>query len=325
MNPDNTLHVVAVISNPVGYETRYRLYRNFAKHISQFPNVNLITVEIAFDTRPFMVTERGNPNHIQLRSNHELWHKENMINIGFSRLPMDWKYAAWIDADISFGNPNWVSDTIWALQHHKVVQLFSKCIDLDVKGEPMQTFSGFCSQFVECGRKVPPLNELDPVSRGKDNGGIFRKGHFWHPGFAWAITKDAFDKLGGLMEFPIVGSADHLMSLAFVGESDRINNAALSPGYLRKIKQWEERALRYIDFDLGFVPGTIFHHYHGKKINRGYATRPAILIQSQFDPDTDLIKDSQGVLQLVTETERQRKLKDAIRMYFRQRNEDSTE
>ena len=321
---DITLHVIAVISNPVGYESRYRLYREFANKMARTSNVNLITVELAFNNRPFVITETGNINHIQVRSNSELWHKENMINIGFSRLPEGWKYAAFIDADIDFINPHWVRDTIWQLQHHKIVQLFSKCIDLDQWHNPMQIVDGLVARFVDNGRQVPEyVGNLPKTLRGKDNGGIYTDGRFWHPGYAWSITKTAFDELGGLMEFPILGSADHLMALAILGQSCRINNIALSPGYLGEIHKWEQRALRFIQQDIGFVDGSIYHYFHGSKRARGYHNRTQILINHQFDPNTDLKKNSYGMLELVVENDRQIKLKDAIRLYFRSRNEDS--
>src|SRR5208282_5642845 len=92
------LYVVAVISNPIRYLTRYELYHRFEKHM-QDSGVILYTVEMAYGDRAFAVTDANNPRHLQLRSNHELWHKENLINLGVARLPATWKYLAWIDAD----------------------------------------------------------------------------------------------------------------------------------------------------------------------------------------------------------------------------------
>lgn len=39
------LHVVTCISNPAGYESRVRLYREFVKHITSFPSVKLWVIE----------------------------------------------------------------------------------------------------------------------------------------------------------------------------------------------------------------------------------------------------------------------------------------
>lgn len=53
-----------------------------------------------------------------MRSFDELWHKENLINIGIASPPADWQYVAWIDADVSFSNPCWAVETVQQLHHH---------------------------------------------------------------------------------------------------------------------------------------------------------------------------------------------------------------
>ena len=95
------LYVVAPIINSSRYRSRYRLYREFAKYISDAGAI-LYTIEAAYGDRAFEITEASSRNQIRVRTNHEVWHKENLINIGVSRLPADWKYVAWIDADIQF-------------------------------------------------------------------------------------------------------------------------------------------------------------------------------------------------------------------------------
>ena len=99
------LDVVAVVSNPCRYRSRYDLYRAFERHMHA-SGVRLTTVELAFGERPWEVTEPDNPRHVRLRTAYELWHKENLINLGVQHLPRDWKYVAWIDADVSFARPD---------------------------------------------------------------------------------------------------------------------------------------------------------------------------------------------------------------------------
>jgi hypothetical protein len=95
------LYVVTCISNPVRYHSSYALYQGFRKRVNDAGAI-LYTVEMAFGDRPFKITDAENPHHIQVRSFFELWHKENMLNIGIRRLPIDWEYVAWIDADVQF-------------------------------------------------------------------------------------------------------------------------------------------------------------------------------------------------------------------------------
>ena len=49
------LHVVACISNPVRYRSRWRLHERFAAEMAR-AGVNLVTVELAYGERPFVVT-----------------------------------------------------------------------------------------------------------------------------------------------------------------------------------------------------------------------------------------------------------------------------
>ena len=66
----------------------------------------------------------------------------------------------------------------------------------------------------------------------------------------------------------------------------------------------------------------LLHYFHGAKRKRGYFNRSAILWDNDFDPVRDIKRDWQGVWQL---TDRKRDLRDALRTYFRSRDEDSTE
>jgi len=85
---------------------------------------------------------------------------------------------------------------------------------------------------------------------------------------------------------------------------------------------WQARAADVVKRDLGFVPGTILHHFHGSKANRKYVSRWDILVLFQFDPTRDVYRNSQGVLEL---EEHKPELRDAIRRYFKQRQEDGVD
>lgn len=301
--PSGQLHVIAVCSNPVMFRSRYELFRKFVAHMSRF-NVNLIVVELAFGQRNFVVTEAGNPNHVQVRGSTELWHKENLINLGFQRLPANWEYAAWVDADVDFLNLNWVHDTLQALQHHPVVQLFQDCIDTGPTGEIVQTHRGFGYQ----------------LSQGQITPG---KGYaFPHPGFAWAIRREAFDGLGRLIDWAILGAADHHMAWAFLGQVQRSIPSGLAPSYLARLAAFQRRCAVHVRGDVGYVSGLLVHHWHGKKRDRRYVERWDVLTKNGYDPDTDIRLNSHGVLELEHHKPR---LRDEIRAYMRQRNEDSSD
>lgn len=325
------LHVVSVISNPVRYESRYQLFDKFETYMERFPNVRFHTVEVAFGDRQFYVGSKASHMNrydlkdvagiihpsgesykgeqmwrLQLRTFEELWHKENMINLGIQSLPNDWEYVAWIDADVTFAREDWVEETIQQLQHYQFVQMFENAIDLGPTGQTLKIHNGFISQYMK--------------------GADYKPGyHDWHPGFAWAARREAIDAVGGLIDTGILGSGDRHMACALVGKVEHSYSGGVHPNYAMLLHEWQSRATRYIKFDVGFVPGTVIHNWHGKKTDRQYSSRWRILEDNQFNPLTDIKRDWQGLWQLEVNNERQITLRDQIRRYFRARNEDSTD
>ncbi len=326
------LHVVTCISNPVRYRSRYHLYRRFAKHVADSGG-KLWTVEVAFGERPFEVTSPDNPQDIQLRVNHEpwhseLWHKENMLNVAVSRLPQDWKYVAWVDADVQFQRPDWVHETVHQLQHYHFVQMFSTAIDMGPHPslEPMQTHMGFayCHHHQHLPKfGIPKLTVNAPKTCLPYYPLSHDKRIFWHPGFAWASRRDAWQHVGGLLDTSILGAADHHMALALVGRAQEAMPPDVTAGYRKSVMDWQLRCDKHIRRNIGYVPGMITHGWHGKKVNRRYWDRWRILTSNQFDPYVDLKRDWQGLLLLIDHgEERSLALRDQIRAYFRQREED---
>lgn len=301
-SPSSTLHVIAVVSNPVAFKSRYVLFKQF-QAVMALHDVNLIVVEMAFGARQFEVTNSTNPNHVQVRGKDELWHKENLINLGFARLPDDWEYAAWVDGDIEFMNPEWVHDTLNALQHYKIVQMFQNCIDTGPDGSAIQTHTGFGYQYIT-GQIMKPEYT------------------FWHPGYAWAIRRDAFNAIGRLIDYAILGAADHHMALAFVGNVKNSMPGGIHKNYSDALYTFQDRCERLIKRDVGYVPGIICHAFHGKKKDRKYVERWDIITKHDYDPLKDIKYGYNGVLQL---EDNKPEFRDAIRNYFRQRNEDSVD
>ena len=305
---DSTLHVVAVVSNPARYHSRYRLFREFAAKMRQTANVKLHVVELAFGDRHHEVASGdGVDSELRLRSSHELWHKENMINLGVERLlPRDWKYMAWVDADVAFNNDNWALETIHQLQHYQVVQPWSECLDLGPYGNVMSTFASFCS-LVQRGVRIQAYSG-EPYQYG-------------HSGFAWACTRTFWENARGLIDWAILGSGDHHMAWAMLNQVDRSLHQQMPEPFKRKAREWQALAYRQTHGNLGYVPGFISHGFHGPKARRRYRERWDIFVKWAFDPDKDLRRDDQGLLYVVGKPG----LEEDIRRYMRGRHEDSIE
>ncbi len=301
------LHVIAVISNTQRYRTRFDLYRDFAARMLH-AGVQLWTVELAFGDRSFAVTQPDNPQHLQLRSQHELWHKENLINLGIhSLLPRTWQYVAWIDADVGFVRPDWAEETIHLLQRYPVVHLCSRIADLNPAYESFQTHKsfGWCLHH-------------EPQYLG--DGYVGKRGA-WHPGFAWAMRRKTYDALGGLYELAVLGSADRYMAHAFIGDvAPFIEGHGFHPALVRSVLSWQDRAFSVVRGQVGYMPGTLFHCWHGAKANRKYTERWDLLKKHQYDPYTDVQVDAAGVLAWAGNKPG---LEQAVTQYFAERCEDS--
>ena len=317
LGQDHVLHVIVPINNYVRYKRRYELFHMFMERMSKYKNVRLYVVEVAFGDRPFMCTDSTNPNHLQLRTQDEIWHKENSINLMIQRLPPRWKYVAWIDADITFLNDDIIGETIQQLQHYKVVQMFESVINKGARGQVHQGGAGHFKSFMYMYHQYLMGYEQFPYSTTKEKN---KYANVWHPGFAWACTRKAYEDMGGLIEFAALGAGDHHMALALIGQAKFSLPGDIHPNYRALVMAFQERCETYIRRDVAWVPGIIVHDWHGPYKARKYEERWLILTNSKFDPLTDICKDYQGLWKF---SSNKNDLRDGIRLYLRGRNEDS--
>lgn len=285
---NETLYVITPIFNPRKFTSRIKLYHQFEKYI-QHCGAKLITVEVAFGNRPFEVTKPYNPYHLQLRSPHEMWHKERAINLGVEHLKQlhpEVKKVAWIDADVAFTNPNWITDTLLALDHYDVVQMFSQATSLGPNHEILWSHE---SAFKYWRKRKPPVIEGDyPLS--ELGGG--------HPGLAWAATIEALEKLGGLMDTCIHGSGDSHMANALRGDVHAYYlKREPSAGFNQMLESWADLCNKHIKRNVGVVEGTCNHYWHGNYDNRGYNVRWDIICHHEFDPYVDISLAENGLYQ----------------------------
>ena len=299
---EDKLNVIIVMSNPCNFRRRVQLAQEFIIRMQCEKYVELYIVELAYDCNPkFEITEANNKNHLQLRTEIPLWHKENMINIGvWKLLPPEWKAFAWIDADVEFENETWALDTLKLLNGYKdIIQLFSHCVDMDRNELTMSVFNSFGYQYTK---------KNDYCAKGIN---------YWHPGYAWACTREAYLKLHGLYQFGILGSGDHNMALSILGMGLKSINENVSDNYKKTIINFQKRAK---NIKIGYNPCVIRHHFHGSKKNRKYVERWKLLVEHKYDPINHVICNDNGII--VPTDKFPKKLIEEIFNYFKVRNED---
>lgn len=314
------LNIITVVFNPFRFKSRYTLYNQFEEYISKF-DVNLITVEIAFGERPFEVTVPNNINHVQLRTNCELWHKERALNIGLQRLTAntpDWKYVAWMDCDIQFACTDWDTETVQLLQHYAVLQMFSQATLLGPTHCAMSKHDSIMVTYEKFGN----IGGNKTYCGGGNNPGI-NAGWSGHPGLAWAFRRFELEHVNGWLDICINGSADLHMAGCYAGTGHVALHKSCSKGYQDRIMQYQALCETYIRRNIGFMPGLVMHYWHGKTGTRGYDKRWKLNVKYNFDPNTDLVLDLNGLYKFNDIWPNVLKLRYDTRKTLMQRNEDS--
>jgi hypothetical protein len=302
----DTLHVIVVVSNPCQYKRRYFLAREFIQRMELEKNVTLYIVELAYGDQGFHLTEEANPRHLQLRASVPLWHKENMINVGVAKLlPPDWKAFAWIDADIEFESTTWAIDTLKVLNGTRdIVQIFSYSVDMNNKNNGLLLREGIGFKYCNNHTRI----HWDALNTTMQKG---------HPGYAWAISRAAYDSIGGLYENNIIGGGDNIMVFSCLFKFSYPYTQLGSNDHRASVLEFETRAKK---LNLGYIPGVIYHYFHGSILNRKYTERHEILLNNNYSPSLHLTKNTDGIL--IPTDKCPQSLLDGIMTYFSERNED---
>jgi hypothetical protein len=303
------VYVVVPFFNPLQFESRKRLYFKFKREM-EAAGVRLLTVECAFGDHAYQVTDACDDWSLQLRTQHMLWHKERLINLGFIRLfqmaPDAWNIG-WFDADVTFVDADWAGRAVHKLMHCEVIQPFSQAIFLNKAEEELwHCPSTFCAFLKGRGYHQRPPIPLQYLFSG-------------HPGLAWMATRRALDALGGVYDLCVAGSGDTVMANCLKGGPDIYLHVTPTAGILRSMQAWNARCVRSIDGRIGYSDGALLHHWHGAAEKRGYAKRWAILAFHDFDPVTDLATEANGLYRWAGNKPQ---LRDDLRLSLSSRNED---
>jgi hypothetical protein len=296
-SPQETLYVILPYFNYCGFKRRRSLFIDFVKQIQGTKGIRIVVSE-ALGPNP--LPNMGTFDHLGFETDSPIWLKENLINMAIRRLPKDWKYVAWVDADISFLNQNWVRDTITELESYDIVQMFQTCVNLGSKNEALKIDKSFGYMHRDSG--TPYV--------------VSARYGFWHPGYAWACTRKAWLQMDGLIDWAILGSGDRHMCLAWIGRVKDSAPGTIHPTYRAWLEEYE---LMCKGLEVSYVEGTILHHWHGRLEDRKYRERWDILTKGKFNPMADIGQTDSGLIQLSNSG---RRLEKELLEYFVGRRED---
>jgi hypothetical protein len=201
------------------------------------------------------------------------------------------------------------------LDKYPILQPYSACIRLPAGAGPEQ----FPSAALD--REILQGNDEGTYSKSvcsRMSG--FRKRFTGSTGYVWCARRGLLDKVG-FYDRCIVGGADREMALAALyppGKIPEQNIRSFCPRLRAHIGAWHTRVHQVVNGRIGYRKGVIHHLFHSASQDRKYAERHQILLDCDFDPETDVLIDEQGCLQFAPDRE---ELAQQICTYFENRRE----
>ena len=300
------LWVVSAYFDSEGYTSKVRALRAYLA-VMERSGIPMILVEGCFGRRPFMLPKSDQVLHIRCPS--VMWQKERLINLAIDHVPSSCRKVAWLDTDIFFENPRWAVETANLLDNFPIVQPFDLALWLPpgamiFRGEGI-AWSGFAA-----------------VSH--NHPGLFLSGDFdrhGHSGYAWAARKDLI-RNHGLYDRSVVGSGDHLMAHAMMGDLSSpcvTNSVGAANPFRDSFHAWAKSFHQDVRSKVGFVRGAVLHRWHGERKKRRYYRRMVGLLARGYNPSLDVRVAPSGALEW---TEHGAVLGRWMKDYFTGRQED---
>lgn len=317
-NPLPHFFVITTYFNPCRYANRFENYFKFARGLRD-QRVNLLTVELSTDV--FHLSADVCNIYVPVQQKDVLWAKERLLNIALRHLPPHCTQVCWCDCDILFQRPQWAFLCSELLKKHRVVQPFGTCIFLGPDETPTQhqAFKPSCSfarYYFHTMNQKTFVGSTDVLTA--------------HPGYAWAARRDVLQRLGGFLDFCILGHADIAMGLAFCHALARDGpipdtwephwEPGWNPALKSAVRRWQQHAASVVHGDVSYVQGEIYHLWHGNGKNRQYTKRGELI--QDFDPALHLVPAASGMWAW-TEAATALELDKKVLQYFASRKEDS--
>jgi len=304
--------VVTSYFNPMKSRRRRTNYGTFRSRL----NAPLLTVELSFDGQ-FELTSTDADHLIQLSGGDVMWQKERLLNIALEAVPDDVENVAWIDCDLVFESRNWLQAAQEALKSDRVIQLFSEVRYLDKSGTDRLEFNSI-PELVRPSAGSQLLNgEFKNVCLVKSVSADAPKVIWPANGFAFAAKKSIVCGRK-LYDHGILDGNDILFLCAIYGEFEiAMERLKYNEIQRRHYLEWARRTQESFGGRVGYIPGTIYHLWHGDLSDRDYMGRHELM--AGFDPYRDIWQAPNGAwLWSDPQSELARNVKD----YFRSRKED---
>jgi hypothetical protein len=293
--------------NPVRYKRRLLNYRVFRANLG----LPLVTVELGFDGE-FELRNEDADILVKLDGGAVLWQKERLLNIAIRAVPGDVENVAWLDCDVVLQRPYWIEAAEKQLESLNIIQLYSESAELRAEcfnpaPDPRVCHytPGIMSLFADS--SLPTKERWQAVDKIRPK----------QLGFAWAGKRSLLQDRT-FYDAAILGGGDALMFLAMFGLFEAaIRRSLLNEASRNHFSSWALSYNKAVAGRAGYLPGKIYHLWHGDRKNRQYKDRYRLL--RDFDPYSDIVVGGNGAWQW---KEAQSELARLVQEYFMERAED---
>lgn len=288
------LAVVTCHFNWAGFRAPAANLRRFLRQMRAF-KIPVYGMELQMKGRPFVTEGESNWTRLTVSPDHMLFQKEACINAIVAKLPPQFKFVAWVDADVEFTNHAWPDIAKALLTVTPVIQLFDVAVWTDREG------------LANKQRKSCVQTGMDRSWKG-------------HPGFAWAARRELWTEYGGLYAQTPIGHGDTIFALAAM-KQHMLDDHGMHHGVgINPVKHdlWKKRIGEFTKGQCLFVPGECWHEWHGDLANRKYWERSTVL--KNMDCEKHIAVDRDGLLKWSSYATPA--MKEFVTNYFHQRKED---
>ena len=304
------LWAITCYFNPIGYRRRLENYRTFRQRLK----VPLVAVELSFDKK-FQLASADADILVQLHGSAVLWQKERLLNVALKSLPQVCDKVAWLDCDIVFESDDWAERASRALDEFVLVHLFRE------RNELPRDFTVDSADFWKADRKSQSLvyhlaSGETTAEEASTPGGLLRGST---AGLAWASRKDTLVE-HGLYDACIVGGGDRAILFAGLGMFDLLAQAREMNGRrTQHYLAWARPYFSKVKRRVGYIPGRVFHLWHGDLNDRRHQERHRLFAQFEFDPFIDIVVDPNGCWRWNSEKS---EMHAFVKHFFESRKED---